>query len=102
MGIEIVAGAIAAAASAASAINGMSQAKQQEEAQKKAQRQANAQASTAEQAMNRENQKSTDTNALLDAAAQAGKAGASGTMLTGAQGVDSSALSLGKNTLLGG
>jgi hypothetical protein len=40
--------------------------------------------------------------AILDAATQAGKGGASGTMLTGSQGIDPNLLSLGKNTLLGG
>jgi hypothetical protein len=47
--------------------------------------------------------KKPDTNAILSAAEQAGKAGASSTMLTGTSGVDVSQLGLGKkNTLLGG
>jgi hypothetical protein len=52
--------------------------------------------------MNRANQKRPDTTALLASASQAGKSGASGTMLTGPQGVDPSAMSLGRGTLLGG
>jgi hypothetical protein len=75
-------------------------------AQDKAQRLANANAlkqeDAASQALNRANQKKPDTMAILSAAQQSGKLGASGTMLTGAQGVDPNALSLGKNTLLGG
>ena len=47
------------------------------------------------------NQKKPDTMAILSAAQQAGKAGPSGTMLTGPMGVDPNALTLGKTTLLG-
>lgn len=56
---------------------------------------------SADEAMNRANQKRPNTRQLLDDASQAGKAGASGTMLTGAQGVDPASLTLGKTTLLG-
>ena len=55
----------------------------------------------ADMANNKANQKSPDTSAILDAQTQAGKAGVSGTMLTGPGGVNPSALSLGKSTLLG-
>lgn len=76
------------------------------DAQSKAQNEARANAAkqekAADEATNRANQKRPDTMAILDAAAQSGKGGASGTMLTGPQGVDPSALNLGKNTLLGG
>lgn len=76
------------------------------DAQKKAQNEARANAvkqeKAADEATNRVNQKRPDTMAILDSAAQAGKGGASGTMLTGPQGVDPAALNLGKNTLLGG
>lgn len=76
------------------------------DAQSKAQNEAHANAAKAEksadEATNRANQKRPDTMAILDAAAQSGKGGASGTMLTGSQGIDPSALNLGKNTLLGG
>lgn len=77
----------------------------QEKAQKKAQAQAQAnadkQATAAEQAFNATNQKRPNTSEILDAATQAGRAGVSGTMLTGASGVDQNALALGRNTLLG-
>jgi hypothetical protein len=56
---------------------------------------------SADEAMNRANQKRPNTRALMDDAAQQGKTGASGTMLTGAQGVDPSSLTLGRSTLLG-
>jgi hypothetical protein len=72
-----------------------------ERASVQAQQNADTQAAQADQAMNRANQKKPDTSALLSAATQAGKAGASGTLLTGPQGVDPNTLSLGKSTLLG-
>lgn len=56
----------------------------------------------AEQEMNAANKKRPDTMALLDNATQQGRAGQSGTMLTGPQGIDPSLLTLGKTTLLGG
>lgn len=81
------------------------QGQQQEDASNKAlqQTQANANktAAQADQAFNQANQKRPDTAAILAAAQQAGKGGASGTMLTGPQGVDPSQLTLGKSTLLG-
>lgn len=55
----------------------------------------------ADENMNRATQKRPNTARIVDEASQAGKAGASGTMLTGSQGVDPSTLTLGKNTLLG-
>lgn len=76
--------------------------KMQKEAMNQAQTNADKQAKAAEEANNKASAKRPDTNAILDAASQSGKAGASGTMLTGPQGVDPNALSLGKNTLLGG
>lgn len=67
-----------------------------------------AQASAADQmykqqteSINRANQKQPDTASITAANVQAGKTGQSGTMLTGAAGVDMSSLLLGKNTLLG-
>lgn len=48
------------------------------------------------------NQKRADTNSLYSANQQAAKNGPSGTMLTGSNGIDPSALQLGKSTLLGG
>lgn len=55
----------------------------------------------ADENMNRATQKRPNTARIVDEAAQAGKAGASGTMLTGPQGVDPGAMQLGKSTLLG-
>jgi len=73
------------------------------------QRQANAQAVTAAQAQaeqaaqvfNKANAKSADVGAMLSQNANAAKAGATSTMLTGNKGVDAQSLNLGKNTLLG-
>ncbi|WP_334157912.1 hypothetical protein [Oryzomicrobium sp.] len=102
------AGYLAAAAVAVSAYSTYSQSasadaarKQQDAAQKQAKAAADKQAQQADEAFNQANQKKADTQGALAAAQQAGKGGASGTMLTGPQGVDPSALNLGKNTLLG-
>ena len=81
--------------------NGQQQAAANKKAMQQAKENADRQAQLAEQDMNRANQKKADSNALLSAAQQSGKAGASGTMLTGPQGIDTSNLSLGKSTLLG-
>ena len=56
---------------------------------------------SADESMNRASQKRPTTARIVDEAAQAGKPGASGTMLTGPTGVDPSALQLGRSTLLG-
>ena len=108
----VVMAAAAVAGAYVSYSNGQEQKKSAESAQQQAQAnadkqekaaQANAdkQEKAADQATNRANQKKPDTRAILDAATQAGKGGVSGTMLTGAQGIDPSMLTLGKNTLLG-
>jgi hypothetical protein len=84
-------------------------AKKQEKAQEKAARQAAFQAEesakrqekAADEAANRANTKRADSGAVVDAAAQAGRGGVSGTMLTGPQGVSPDALQLGRTTLLG-
>lgn len=55
----------------------------------------------AEESMNRATQKRPNTSSILSEAEQAGKAGVSGTMLTGPLGVDPSELKLSKSTLLG-
>lgn len=60
-----------------------------------------AQLKTAEESVNKGSAKRPNSTAMLAATEQAAKAGSSGTMLTGPQGVDPSALSLSKNTLLG-
>lgn len=97
---------VAAAATAASAYVSYEQGEKarsaQEAAGRQATEQAKKQADQAEQSMNRANAKRPDTNAMLSANAQASKAGAAGTMLTGPMGIDPAALQLGKNTLLGG
>ena len=81
--------------------NGQDQKKAAENASRQAQANALKQEKQADEANNMANRKQPDTAAILAAAQQSGKAGASGTMLTGSQGVDPSALQLGKNTLLG-
>lgn len=103
---------VAAAAVAGAAVaydNGQKQkraaeraAEQQEQAMKQQAQQAEDQAKRAEQDMNRVNQRRPDTQSAVDAASQAGRAGPSGTLLTGPQGVDPNSLQLGKTTLLGG
>lgn len=97
----IVAAVAAVAAVGATVYSGEQSAAAQERAQKEARVNAQKQADAADQAQNRANQKKPDTSAILSAAQQSGKSGASGTLLTGPQGVDPSALNLGKNTLLG-
>lgn len=99
--ITVVMAAAAVAGAVVSYQNGQDQKKAAKSAQAQAQANADKQEKAADQATNRANQKKPDTGAILDAATQAGKGGASGTMLTGAQGIDPNMLSLGKNTLLG-
>ena len=102
-------GATAVWVAAAAAVEGTAVSYQQGQDQKKAaersaqQAQANAQKQekAADEATNRANQKRANTAGILDSAAQSGKAGASGTMLTGPQGIDPNLLNLGKTTLLG-
>lgn len=74
---------------------------QQQKAQKKAEQNAQAQAQAAEEASNAANMKMPDTAAMMSSAMLSGKAGQSGTMLTGPQGVKKDKLGLQKNTLLG-
>ena len=63
---------------------------------------AKATAQQADEANNRANRKSPDSAAAMASAILSGKAGQSGTMLTGPQGIDPNSLMLGKATLLGG
>ena len=94
--------AVAAVAGAAIAYdNGQGQKKAAEKASRQAQADAQKREKAADEATNRANTKRADTGAVLDSATQAGKAGVSGTMLTGPQGIDPAALNLSKNTLLG-
>lgn len=91
----------AAVGAGVSIYNGQQAAKNQKSAMEQAKQAAANQEQLAQQEMNRANQKRPDTMSLLSAAQQAGKAGPSGTMLTGAQGINAGALPLGKSTLLG-
>ena len=102
MGIEtVIMAAVGALGTAVAYNNGQEQKKAAEKASQQAEANAKKQEKAADEATNRANTKRADTGAALDAATQAGKAGGSGTMLTGPQGIDPTALSLGKNTLLG-
>lgn len=73
----------------------------QKKAQDQAAKVASDQAKASDEAVNRANQKTPDTAGILSAAQQAGKTGASGTMLTGPAGIDQSMLQLGRKSLLG-
>lgn len=75
---------------------------QQRSAQRQAMAQADASAQAADEANNKASQKRPDAAGALASAMLSGKAGASGTMLTGPSGIDPGALTLGKSTLLGG
>ena len=77
-------------------------AKAQKEANAVSVAQAKTAADQADQATNRANAKSPNVAGLLSANTMSAKAGQSGTMLTGTQGVDPNTLMLGKKTLLGG
>jgi hypothetical protein len=92
---------VAGAGVAISASNASDQADASKKAMQQSQANAAKTATAADQAFNQQNQKKPDTSAILSAAQQSGKMGASGTMLTGPQGVDVSQLTLGKSTLLG-
>jgi len=100
MGIEAAIIGAAIAGAGASAYS----AKKQSDAQKKAQRSAEAiaekQKNQAEREFNRANAKTPDLAGIM--ASNKRTEGAGSTMLTGPQGVSQDALSLGKNTLLGG
>lgn len=75
---------------------------QQRQAQAQAVESAKKQEKISEENINKANSKQPDTAAIISAANQGANQGAAGTMLTGPMGIDPSALSLGKNTLLGG
>ena len=100
-GTTAVLAAAAVVGTAYSVYSGERNASAQKSAQEQARQNALRQEKAADEANNRANQKSADTVGAMSAAQQAGKAGASGTMLTGPQGIDPSTLNLGKNTLLG-
>ena len=96
-----VIGSAMLASTAYSAYAGNKANQDQRSAQRASLAQADASAKAADEATNKAHQKRPDIAGALSAAMQSGKAGASGTMLTGPGGVDPNALQLGKSTLLG-
>ena len=105
--------AVITAAAATTTYVAVSSANEQRRVQKQAlaeQRKANEQAQTralaeqqrSEQEYNRANRQNVDVTSALDASELSARQGASGTMLTGTEGVDPDQLKLGGNTLLGG
>lgn len=99
--VTVVATAAALASTVGSYISGQGQKKAAKRAASQAESNAKKQEKAAEEATNRANSKRVDYGAALDAAAQAGRSGISGTMLTGPQGVTVDPTQLGRNTLLG-
>tara|TARA_R100000995_G_scaffold79522_1_gene50627 strand:- start:279 stop:602 length:324 start_codon:yes stop_codon:yes gene_type:complete len=106
----IVSAVIVGAATVGSQIYASNQQRKQQKKQLALQRQANQDAKDrakeagdrADIEMNKANRKRADVSALTKKEEQAAMAGPAGTLLTGVQGVDSSNLNLGGNTLLGG
>ena len=107
-----MAGSILAVASVFSAYQGYKQGQRQKKAQKEQlalQRQQNEEAKKrrkeaadrADIAMNKARKKTANVSVLSKKEEQASLVGSGGTLLTGVQGVDSSQLNLGGNTLLG-
>jgi len=106
----VVSAVIVGAATVGSQIYASNQQRKQQKKQLALQRQANQDAKDrakeagdrADIEMNKANRKRADVSALTKKEEQAAMAGPAGTLLTGVQGVDSSNLNLGGNTLLGG
>ena len=106
----VVSAIIVGAATVGSQIYASNQQRKQQKKQLALQRQANQDAKDrakeagdrADIEMNKANRKRADVSALTKKEEQAAMAGPAGTLLTGVQGVDSSNLNLGGNTLLGG
>ena len=97
MGIEAIIGAVIAGAGAASQADAARrQRNQAKDAARAAEQQAKEASRQADMETNRANQRVASSTE-----AQRPNAGLGGTMLTGPQGVDPNALSLGRNTLLG-
>lgn len=96
-----VVAAVSAAAAATSYVQGKKQTAAQEKAAKQAKASSDASAKQQEEATNKANSKTPDVGAMLSENAQSALSGQSGTLLTGASGVDPNSLTLGKNTLLG-
>jgi GH24 family phage-related lysozyme (muramidase) len=93
--------AVSAAAAGVSATQGAAQEKQAKQSMEQSKAAADKTAAQADQQFNQQNMKKPDTSAILSAAQQSGKMGASGTMLTGPQGAAPDPTQLGKSTLLG-
>lgn len=74
---------------------------EQKKANAQAEANALAQEKAATEAANAANMKTPDTAAMMSSAMLSGKAGQSGTMLTGPKGITKDKLGLQKNTLLG-
>lgn len=99
-GWAAITAAVAAVGTGVSYQQGQQQVKAQRSAADIAKRNADRQAKLAEEEMNAANKKRANTSGIMSAAQMAGKAGVSGTMLTGASGAGP--LTLGKTNLLGG
>lgn len=106
----VVSAIVVGAATVGSQIYASQQQKKQQRKQLELQRQANEDAKKrakeasdrADLEFNKANRKRADVSAITKKEEQAAMAGPAGTLLTGVQGVDSSQLNLGGNTLLGG
>lgn len=73
----------------------------QQQAMQDAKQRAQKQEAASDQAFNKANAKTPDIASIMSGASQSARSGGGGTMLTGPQGIDMSALNLGKSTLLG-
>ena len=106
----VVSAVIVGAATVGSQLYASSQQRKQQKKQLALQRQANQDArdrakeasDRADIEFNKANRRRADVSAITKKEEQAAMAGTAGTLLTGVQGVDSSQLNLGGNTLLGG
>ena len=106
----VVSAIIVGAATVGSQVYASQQQKKQQQKQLALQRQAQADAKQrakeasdrADLEFNKANRKRADVSAITKKEEQAAMAGPAGTLLTGVQGVDSSNLNLGGNSLLGG
>ena len=106
----VVSAVIVGAATVGAQLYASSQQRKQQKKQLALQRQANQDArdrakeasDRADIEFNKANRRRADVSAITKKEEQAAMAGPAGTLLTGVQGVDSSQLNLGGNTLLGG
>lgn len=100
-GFELGSLLLGGASTIKSVSDGNKAAKAQDKAAAQAASAAKATADAADQAYNKANMKQPNMQGLYRDNEVAGKAGVSGTMLTGPQGVDPKTLLLGKATLMG-